>query len=46
MALKWDKYDIKVQNENAIKRNQIFLNFMQNKRSIIWMEYICMKKVF
>ena len=28
MALKWDKYDIEVQNDDAIKRNQIFFDFM------------------
>ena len=29
MALNWDKYDIEVQNNDAIKRNQIFSDFMQ-----------------
>ena len=29
MALKRDKYDIKVQNDDAIKRNRIFFDFMQ-----------------
>ena len=29
MALKRDKYDIDVQNYDAIKRNQIFFDFMQ-----------------
>ena len=29
MALKQDKYDIEVQNDDAIKRNQIFFDFMQ-----------------
>ena len=29
MALKRDKYDIEVQNDDAIKRNQIFFDFMQ-----------------
>ena len=31
MALGRDKYDIKVQNDDAIKRNQIFFDFMQRK---------------
>ena len=29
MALKWVKYDIEVQNDDAIKRNQILFDFMQ-----------------
>ena len=29
MALKWDKYDIEVHNDDAIKRNQIFFDFKQ-----------------
>ena len=29
MALKWVKYDIEVQNDDAIKRNRIFFDFMQ-----------------
>ena len=29
MALKRDKYDTEVQNNDAIKRNQIFFDFMQ-----------------
>ena len=29
MALNQDKYDIEVQNGDAIKRNQIFFDFMQ-----------------
>ena len=29
MALNWDKYDIEVRNDDAIKRNQIFFDFMQ-----------------
>ena len=28
MAFNWDKYDIEVQNHDAIKRNRIFLDFM------------------
>ena len=28
MALNWDKYDIEVQNDDAIKRNWIFSDFM------------------
>ena len=29
MALNWDKYEIKVRNDEAIKRNRIFFDFMQ-----------------
>ena len=29
MALNWDKYDIEVRNDNAIKRNRILFDFMQ-----------------
>ena len=29
MALKRDKYDIEVKNDDAIKRNRIFFDFMQ-----------------
>ena len=29
MDLNWDKYDIEVQNDDAIKRNRIFFDFMQ-----------------
>ena len=29
MALNWDKYNIEVRNDDAIKRNQIFFDFMQ-----------------
>ena len=29
MALNWEKYNIDVQNDGAIKRNQIFFGFMQ-----------------
>ena len=29
MAVNWDKYDIEVQNDDAIKRNQILFDFMQ-----------------
>ena len=29
MALKRKKYDIEVHNDDAIKRNQIFFDFMQ-----------------
>ena len=28
MALKQEKYDIEVQNDDTIKRNQIFFDFM------------------
>ena len=30
MAIKRDKYDIEVQNDDAIKRNQILFDFMQH----------------
>ena len=29
MSLNRDKYDIEVRNDDAIKRNQIFFDFMQ-----------------
>ena len=29
MSLIWDKYDIEVRNDDAIKRNQILFDFMQ-----------------
>ena len=29
MALKRDKYDIEVQNDDEINRNQVFFDFMQ-----------------
>ena len=29
MALNQDKYDIEISNDNAIKRNQLFFDFMQ-----------------
>ena len=29
MDLKWDKYEIEVQNYDAIKRNRILFDFMQ-----------------
>ena len=31
MALNWYKYDIEVQNIDAIKRNKIFFDFVQRK---------------
>ena len=35
MALKRDKYDIEVQNYDAINRNQIFFDFMQRSFNCI-----------
>ena len=35
MALKRYKYDIEVQNDDAIKRNQIFFDFMQQKLNLL-----------
>ena len=29
MALNWDKYDIEVQNDYAIKSNRLLFNFIQ-----------------
>ena len=29
MDLNWEKYDIEVKNDDAIKRNRIFFDFMQ-----------------
>ena len=45
MALKRDKYYIEIQNDDAIKCNQILFDFMQ-QYSIVWMDYIYMKKSF
>ena len=45
MALNQYKYDIEVQNDDAIKCNQILFYFMQ-QYSIVWMDYIYMKKSF
>ena len=35
MALNWDKYDIEVRDDDTIKRNRIFLDFMQQKFSCL-----------
>ena len=35
MALNWDKYDIDVRDYDAIKRNQIFVDFMQQTFSCL-----------
>ena len=38
MALKQDKYEIEVPNDDAIKRNQIFFDFMQ--RTLICLDIL------
>ena len=40
MALNWDKYDIEVQNDDAIKRNQIFLDFMKRTLNCLYRLYL------
>ena len=35
MALNLDKYDIEVRDDDAIKRNQVFFDFMQQMFSCI-----------
>ena len=40
IALKWNKYDIEVQNDDAIKRNQIFFNFMQRTFNRLYGSYL------
>ena len=40
MALNRDKYDIEVQNDDAIKRNQIFFDFMQRTFNCLDVLYI------
>ena len=45
MALNLDKYDIEVQNDYAMKRNQILYDFI-NKRSLFCMDYIWTKIFF
>ena len=45
MALDWDKYDIEVQNDDAIKRNQIFFDFMQRTLNCLYGLYLH-EKVF
>ena len=45
MALKRDKYDIEDQNDDTIKRNKIFFDFMQRTFNRLGELYIH-KKVF
>ena len=40
MALNWDKYDIEVQNDDVIKRNQIFFDFMQQTLNCLDVLYL------
>ena len=40
MALNWDKYDIEIQNDVAIKRNRIFFDFMQRTFNILYGLYL------
>ena len=45
MALNWDKYDIEVRNDDTIKRNQIFFDFMQqefNRLDILYLHKKCL----
>ena len=35
MALNWDKYNIEVQDDNAIKHDRIFFDFMQKMFSCL-----------
>ena len=41
MALNRDKYDIEVRNYDAIKRNQIFFDFMQQNFNPLDGLYLC-----
>ena len=43
MALNRDKYDIEVQNDDAIKRNQIYFDFMQQMFNSLDGLYLCKK---
>ena len=45
MALKQYKYDIKIKNDNT-KSVTKYYYISCKKRSIVWMDYINMKKVF
>ena len=40
MALNWDKYDIEVRNDDAIKRNHIFFDFIQGTFNRMYGLYI------
>ena len=42
MALKRDKYDIKVRIDDAIKHDGILYDFTE-RRSIVWMDYTYVK---
>ena len=45
MDLNWNKYDIEVQNDDAIKRNQIFFDFMKqtcNRLDGLYMHEKCL----
>ena len=45
MALNWEKYDIKVRNDETIKSNQILFNFMQwtfNRLDELCLREICL----
>ena len=44
MALNWDKYDIEVRDDDAIKRNQILFDLMQhtfNRLDGLYMDEEC-----
>ena len=40
MALNWDKYDIEVQDDDTIKCNRIFFDFMQQMFSCLYGLYM------
>ena len=40
MALNRDKYDIEVRNDDVIKRNQIFFDFLQQKSNHMEVLYL------
>ena len=45
MALNWEKYEIEVRNDDAIKRNRIFFYFMQlmfNRLDGLYLREICL----
>ena len=40
MDLNWGKYDIEVRNDDAIKRNQLFFDFMQRTFNCLYGLYL------
>ena len=45
MALNWEKYDIEIQNDDAIKCNRLFSDFMQQTLNLLDGFYLC-KHIF